>query len=63
MNLILGNSILLIIFSLSLAIVVSGYRHDTKQEVLTGIVRRGLKFTGAVVTVATISWALSWWLS
>ena len=63
MNPFLGNILLLLVFSTALAAVVSGYREDELGAVLVGTLRRGVKFCGAVLVIATCSWALGLWLS
>ncbi len=59
----LGLFLLLVVFSVALSIVVSGYRDDDPAKILRGTVRRSLSFLGAVVAIGLASLAVSWWLS
>ena len=58
-----GHALLLVLFSFVLSAVVSGYRHDTKAEILKGTLRRSCQFFGAVLLLGTVSYCLSLWLS
>lgn len=49
---------LLLIFSLSLAIVVSGYRDDDPKLIMRGIPRRMFLFAGTVIGMAVVAYAL-----
>ncbi|RMH03558.1 MAG: hypothetical protein D6702_05675 [Planctomycetota bacterium] len=59
----LGLGLLLIVFSLALAVVVSGYREDEPARILRGTVRRAFSFLAAVVLIGLAGLALSWYLS
>lgn len=59
----LGLFLLLVVFSIALAIVVSGYRDDDPKLILRGTVRRSLSFLAAVVLIGVASLGVSWWLS
>ncbi len=48
----------LLIFSLALAIIVSGYRDDDPKLVLKGIPRRMMLFAGTVVGMAVVAYVL-----
>ena len=51
--------LLLLVFSSSLAVVLSCYRDDQPAELLRGILRRALTFTGAVLLFAVLAWVVS----
>ena len=51
----LGQILLLMVFSLALGAVVSGYRHDSTDEILRGTLRRGVLFGGAVALLGTLA--------
>ena len=55
----LTHFILLGVFSLSLATVVSAYRDDDMQRIRTGILRRSALFFIAVITFALVAYLLS----
>ncbi len=59
----IGLFLLLVVFSLALAVVVSGYRDDDPKLILRGVVRRSLSFLGAVVAIGLCSLGVSWFLS
>ncbi len=48
----------LLVFSLALAIVVSGYREDDPKLVIKGIPRRMFLFAGTVVGMAVVAYVL-----
>jgi len=58
MSSILVQFVLLLIFSFSLAAVVSCYRDDEPSAVLQGIPRRMLLFAGTVSAMAAVSYLL-----
>lgn len=51
MSLLLGQVLLLLVFSLALALVVSGYRDDAPRAIWRGALRRTLHFAGAVLAI------------
>lgn len=58
-----GFALLLVLFSLVLGAVVSGYRDEEPRVILRGTLRRGFRFLLAVAGVGAVSVALSWYLS
>lgn len=48
----------LLVFSLALAIVVSGYRDDDPKLILKGIPRRMFLFAGTVTGMALVAYVL-----
>ncbi|HEX9795228.1 MAG TPA: hypothetical protein VGC54_14685 [Planctomycetota bacterium] len=55
MTSLLGQLVLLIVFSLALAVVASAYRDDEPRVVLKGILRRTLLFGGSVALLGATS--------
>ena len=51
----IGQIVLLMVFSLALGAVVSGYRHDRTDEILWGTLRRGFLFGGAVALLGVVA--------
>lgn len=53
----LGQFLLLVVFSLALGAVVSGYRDDNTRKVLVGTLRRAFLFALAVVVLGATALA------
>ncbi|KAA3612826.1 MAG: hypothetical protein DWQ01_03750 [Planctomycetota bacterium] len=61
MTTLFGQFCMLLIFSLALAAVASGFRDDDPKKILRGIVRRGLMFSGAVIAIGAVALLLDSW--
>ncbi len=58
MSQLLGQIVLLVVFSLALSAVVSAYRDDEKAAILRGMLRRSLMFVGTILGFAVVGWAI-----